>query len=406
MARGALSSATPSAGASRSLPPGAPAGVVDAVEALAQRRRPGRARLGPGARASPSCWARAAIRSRSSTAWPRRRRRAAIALVEPQPQRRLRRRPGRRRLRHRPRAVRHGPRPPAQGAAPRRAARHARAARRPGDLVVHIDHGVARYEQMLRRGAGGRGARLPRALVRGRRPDLGAGRADRTRHPLRRRRATRSSPSSAAGSGCAPSSACRKAVARPGRRAAGAVRRRAPARRGSPFATTRPGSRRWRRRFPYEETHRPAARDGRGQGRHGAAAADGPARRRRRRLRQDRGRPARPPSRRSQDRQAGRGAGARRPCSRRSTIATFSQRFAAYPLEVRLLSRFVSGEGAGGDAGGSRGRDRRPRHRHASPALEGRPVPGPRPRRRRRGAALRRGRQGAPQAASRRRSTS
>ena len=51
----------------------------------------------------------------------------------------------------------------------------------PGDIVVHIDHGIARYEQMLRRGERGPGARLPRALVRGRRPDLRPGRADQPR---------------------------------------------------------------------------------------------------------------------------------------------------------------------------------------------------------------------------------
>src|SRR5205823_3794136 len=50
-----------------------------------------------------------------------------------QPQRRLRRRPGRARLRHGPRAVRHGSRSPAAGASARRPARHPRApdARRP-----------------------------------------------------------------------------------------------------------------------------------------------------------------------------------------------------------------------------------------------------------------------------------
>ena len=58
--------------------------------------------------------------------------------------------------------------------------------------------------------------------------------------------------------------------------------------------------------------------------------------------------------------------------------ATFSQRFAAFPLEVRLLSRFVSASDAGGDARGPGGRDRRPRHRHAPAAVEGRPVQGPR----------------------------
>ena len=79
--------------------------------------------------------------------------------------------------------------------------------------------------------------------------------------------------------------------------------------------------------------------------------------------------------------------------------ATFSQRFAAFPLEVRLLSRFVSAEEQAATIAGLAdgtvdiviGT-----HRLLS---EGRPIQGPRARRRRRGAALRGGRQGAAQAA-------
>ena len=78
---------------------------------------------------------------------------------------------------------------------------------------------------------------------------------------------------------------------------------------------------------------------------------------------------------------------------------TFGQRFAAFPMTVRLLSRFVSDrEQAATDRRADR-RVGRPRHRDPSAALEGRPVPRPRAGRRRRGAALRRGRQGAAQAA-------
>ena len=72
-------------------------------------------------------------------------------------------------------------------------------------------------------------------------------------------------------------------------------------------------------------------------------------------------------------------------------LATFSQRFAAYPIAVRSLSRFVpraeQAETLAGLAAGSVdiviGT-----HRLLS---RGRPLPRPRPRRRRRGAALRRG---------------
>ena len=79
--------------------------------------------------------------------------------------------------------------------------------------------------------------------------------------------------------------------------------------------------------------------------------------------------------------------------------ATFSQRFAAFPLEVRLLSRFVSRGGAGGDPRRPRRRHGRHRHRDAPAAEQGHPVPRSRAGRGRRGAALRGGRQGAAQAA-------
>ena len=49
--------------------------------------------------------------------------------------------------------------------------------------------------------------------------------------------------------------------------------------------------------------------------------------------------------------------------------ATFSQRFAAFPLEVRLLSRFVPAGGPGGDHRRPRRRDGRHRHRDAPAAL-------------------------------------
>ena len=65
------------------------------------------------------------------------------------------------------------------------------------------------------------------------------------------------------------------------------------------------------------------------------------------------------------------------------------------PVAVRVR------EGAGGGARGAGGRDRGHRHRHAPAAQQGRPVQGPRAGRRRRGAAVRRGRQGAAEAAPR-----
>ncbi len=59
----------------------------------------------------------------------------------------------------------------------------------PGDLVVHVDHGVARYERMLRRGDAGEERDYLELAFAGRRADLRPGRADRADHALRRRRA-------------------------------------------------------------------------------------------------------------------------------------------------------------------------------------------------------------------------
>ena len=83
--------------------------------------------------------------------------------------------------------------------------------------------------------------------------------------------------------------------------------------------------------------------------------------------------------------------------------ATFSERFAGYPIRVEVMSRFLTAKEA---QEGRRGRHRRrgrPRHRHPSAAVGGRAVQGPRAARRRRGAALRRLAQGDDQAAERRR---
>ncbi len=244
----------------------------------------------------------------------------------------------------------------------------------PGDLVVHIDHGVARYEQMLRRGGSGRRARLPGARVRGRRPDLRPGGADRPGDAVRRRRAAAALQAGRHGmaSGQATGPQRRR---RPRRRAARAVRR--------PCQHRRP---RLRRRHalaggdgglvPVRGDHRPAARRGRGQGGHGAAATHGPPGRRRRGLRQDRGRAAR----RVQGdagRQAGRGPRAhhrpRRPAPRDVQPAVRGVP-AGGPTPVAVRQR----EGAGGHARRPHRRHRGPRHRDASAAEQGRAVQGPR----------------------------
>ena len=215
----------------------------------------------------------------------------------------------------------------------------------PGDLVVHIDHGVARYEQMLRRGgageerdylelsfAGGDRIFVPVEQIGrvtryagGERPQLSKlGGTEWLRAKQRVRKAVADLAEELLG-----------AVRRARRRAGPCLRRRHALAAGDGGVV------------PVRGDHRPAARVGRGQGGHGAAAADGPARRRRRRLRQDRGRAAR----RVQGdpgRQAGRGARAddrpRRAAPR--DVQPALRRVPArgpHPVAVRV------GEGAGGD---------------------------------------------------------
>ena len=129
----------------------------------------------------------------------------------------------------------------------------------PGDLVVHIDHGVARYEQMLRRGgagedrdylelsfAGGDRIFVPVEQIGRVTPLLGW----RAPGPLQARR-----------HGMAACQAARpQGGRRSGRGAPGAVRIARRTRRATPSAPTRPGSPRWRRRSP---TRRPSTSSGR-----------------------------------------------------------------------------------------------------------------------------------------------
>ena len=92
--------------------------------------------------------------------------------------------------------------------------------------------------------------------------------------------------------------------------------------------------------FPHEETTDQQLGDRRGQGRHDASQADGPPDLRRRRIRQDRDRSAR----RLQGRHGGQAGGR---CSCPTTLLaeqhfiTFSERFAPFPVTVKMLSRFV-----------------------------------------------------------------
>ena len=177
----------------------------------------------------------------------------------------------------------------------------------PGDLVVHIDHGVARYEQMLRRGGAGEDrdylelsfaggdrifvpveqiARISR-YSGGERPALSKlGGTDWLRAKQRVRKAVDD----------LAEDLLQLYATRAQARGHAYRRRHAVAGRDGGFV-------------PVRGDDRPAPGDARGQGRHGADPPDGPPGRRRRRLRQDRGRAARGVQG-DPGRQAGRRAGA------------------------------------------------------------------------------------------------
>ena len=143
----------------------------------------------------------------------------------------------------------------------------------PGDLVVHIDHGIARYERMLRRELGHRRrARLPRARVPGPGPDLRAGRADRADLALLRRREP--APLEARRHRVAADEAARpQGGRRPRRGAARAVRVARARRPATPTRGDSPWQARDGGRVPVRGDRRPAPRRRRGQARHGGRSS-------------------------------------------------------------------------------------------------------------------------------------
>ena len=243
-------------------PGGNPFGWHEPIAAAGSRSatwaRPSRA---GGARASGSCWPRdqsarlsemlADVGHHAPRRWSacrERRRRAAWRSIDRSLNWRLRRRPGGARPGHRPRAVRHGPRPPAAGPAPRRAARPARAPPAGRRGRPHRPRRGALRRPDPARSAGGDGDEERDFLelhFAGHRPDLGPGRADRARHPLRRRRPAAPEPPwwrrVAAHQVARP-----RGGHRPGQGAAGALRRPRQRAAATPSARTRRGSRRWR----------------------------------------------------------------------------------------------------------------------------------------------------------------
>ena len=265
----------------------------------------------------------------------------------------------------------------------------------PGDLVVHIDHGVARYEGMLRRG----GAGEDRDYL-----ELSFAGGDRIFVPVEQigrvsRYAGGERPALSRLGGTEwlrAKQRVRKAVDDLAEELLALYASRADAR-GHAFAPDTPWQSEMEASFPYEETIDQLRAAAEVKADMELDPADGPARRRRRRLRQDRGRAA---GRVQGDpgRQAGRRPRADdrpRRAARGDLLAALRGLPARGPPAV-ALRRAVD---PGGDDRGSRRRHGRHRHRHAPAAQQGRPLPRPRAGRRRRGAALRGGRQGAPQAA-------
>ena len=388
----AVSRAISSAGGSRCCPPGrAPA---------SPRRSSGGRRTAPGSSSRPTrrrgSRRSSAKRGTRSGSWPRSVSAAARGHLADRAlaQRRLRRRPGRPRVRHRSRAVRHGPRSPPQGDATRRAPRHPGAPDAGRPRRPHRPrHRALRADAPARRGRGG--ARLPAAVVRGRRRDLRAGRADPAGLALLGRRAPAALEARRHGV-AADQAASPKGGLRSRGGAAGALR--GPRRRAGPrLQRDTPWQSEMEASFPYEETVdqlRAAAEvkldmEAGGRWTGWSSATSATARPRSHSARR---------SRRSRTASRSR-CSCRRRYLRRSTTRRSAQRFAAFPMRGPAAVAVRVAEGAGGYDRGAGRRVGRHRDRDASAALEGCPVQGPGAGRRRRGAAVRGGGEGAAEAA-------
>ena len=163
---------------------------------------------------------------------------------------------------------------------------------RVGDLVVHSDHGIARFAGFETKTLAGVTRDYLELEYRGEDKVFAPDRPAAEDHPLRRRRRRRAAALGARlealglGQGARPPGG-----AGAGRRAAQPLRR-APRPQGPRLRARRGVGARARAQLPVPRDRRPARRDRGGQGRHGVRRPDGPADLRRRRLRQDRGRDA------------------------------------------------------------------------------------------------------------------
>ena len=137
---------------------------------------------------------------------------------------------------------------------------------KPGDFVVHEQHGVGRYVEMVQRTVAGRDPRVPRHRVRAEqarpagRPALRADRPARPGHPLRRRRGSPTlDQHGRRATGQKRKGRARKAVKRDRRRADPALRR-AHGGAGPRVRAGHPVAARARGRVPVRRDARPAAR--------------------------------------------------------------------------------------------------------------------------------------------------
>ena len=242
----------------------------------------------------------------------------------------------------------------------------------PGDLVVHVDHGIGRYQGLETITAMGAPHECLRARIRRRRQALPAGREHRAPLPLR----PRGGPARPARRRrlAGEEGAAEEPHPRHGR-AADPHRRRTRAAQGR-RSSTPPDHHAWEEfcaRFPYAETddqlaaiddvlERPGVRQARWTASSAATSASA-------RPRWRCAPPSSPPCRACRSRSI-----APTTLLARQHFKSFSERFRGLPLRVRQLSRFVSAKDAAETRAGLADGTHRDRHRHPRAPRQGRDV--------------------------------
>jgi hypothetical protein len=239
-----------------------------------------------------------------------------------------------------------------------------------GDFVVHEQHGVGRFVEMMQRTVAGASASTssrvrPEQARPARRPALRADRPARPGHPLRRRRGAHAATGSAARTGPRPRQGPQGTSSRSPPSSSSSTPRGWPPR-ATPSPRTRPWQRELEDAFP---TSRPptSCRHRRGQGRHGearsrwtasSAATSATAR------------PRSPCARRSRRcRTASRWPCWCRPPAGPAALPDLRRALCAVPGHRAALSRFQSDKEAKRPSSRARRRQRRRRHRHPPAAL-------------------------------------